>query len=360
MGRGEITPAALRNQLSNVPQNQPLAGLPGLPRLPQISQPVPPTEPQITDSNHPNHDFDLEPESEINYLNGSESQDTINGGQGRDLIDGGMGNDILFGLDGNDTLYGNQGFDRLNGGAGDDVLDGGMGISVLKGGTGSDTFVLYDADMTWIQDFKLESDRLELENDLTYESLEIDGEVNSFISYEGKQIAALLDVNPEQLSAALFIDQSEKDIQPSSEINYLNASEGQEVLNGSQGRDVINGDINNNILFGMDGNDTLFGNEGFDRLNGGAGDDMLDGGTDTSVLNGGTGNDTFVLHSADLSWIQDFELERDTLGLSDGMTYESLDINGSVNTFITHQGNQVATLLGVNPDELNSDRFIEV
>ncbi len=132
-----------------------------------------------------------------------------------EIIDGGLGNDILTGTTkknilngkaGNDTLKGGQQFDRLNGGDGDDVLIGNGGIDVLLGEEGKDLFDLENikGSLDWIRDFELNQDRLGLADNITYDELEISGRVNSFISYQGEQLAVVLGVSPSQMTIDQF------------------------------------------------------------------------------------------------------------------------------------------------------------
>ena len=66
-----------------------------------------------------------------------------------------------------------------------------------------------------------------------------------------------------------------------------------------------------------------------------------------------------MIDNKDVDWIQDFKIGEDQIGIGDGMTYESLDITGRVNSFISYQDTQVAVLLGINPDQLSADSFSE-
>ena len=113
---------------------------------------------------------------------------------------------ILNGKGGNDTLNGGQQFDRLNGGDGDDVLIGKGGIDVLLGEEGEDLFYLENikGSLDWIRDFELNQDRLGLADNITYDELEISGRVNSFISYQGEELAVVLGVSPSQLTIDQF------------------------------------------------------------------------------------------------------------------------------------------------------------
>ena len=109
---------------------------------------------------------------------------------------------------------------------------------------------------------------------------------------------------------------------------------------------------------GTDGNDYLLGDNGFDRLSGGNGDDLLDGAEGTTVYEGGPGFDTFILHNDGLTdWVKDFELGADIIELTDGVTYDGLEITGSVNSFISFEGEEIGVLLGVNSEDLNLGHF---
>ena len=139
--------------------------------------------------------------------------------------------------------------------------------------------------------------------------------------------------------------------------DLLDGSLESEIIEGNDGNDVLNGYKGDDLLQGQDGNNTLAGGGGFDILIGGAGNDRLDGGSGISVLDGGSGQDIFVVKREDTDWIKDFQVGQDKISLGDGMSYESLEITGRVNSFIGYPDTQVAVLLGVSPDELSVDRF---
>ena len=50
----------------------------------------------------------------------------------------------------------------------------------------------------------------------------------------------------------------------------------------------------------------------------------------------------------------------DNIGLADGLTFEQLEITGSINSFISSQGEEIGVLLGVNPNDLDAGSFQEV
>ena len=133
---------------------------------------------------------------------------------------------------------------------------------------------------------------------------------------------------------------------------------GDDTLIGGNGHDLLRGQLGNDLLNGGTGNDTLFGGNQFDRLYGGAGDDLLDGVRGISIYNGGAGSDRFVIHdNAETVWIQDFELDIDKIEFSGAITFEQLEITGSVNSFISFEGEQIGVLLDVNPHDLDENNF---
>ena len=138
-------------------------------------------------------------------LKGSSGKDSISGDQGKDILYGGRGADTLMGGAGADTLYGAAGNDIIHGDAGDDVLIGGGGKNFLLGGSGSDVFNFSVEGKNVIADFELGIDRLQL-LEISSSDLDITGEVNSIISYQGHQIGTLLAVNPARLSLHSFIE----------------------------------------------------------------------------------------------------------------------------------------------------------
>jgi len=207
LGRGELSPAQLSNQLGDASATQPFPGLPPLPTLPSISL-------------NPSSSGDLPPgllidgdntaeeligDRRNDTINGNAGFDTLIGGAGNDKLRGNVGNDKLRGNAGDDTLSGGQHLDILNGGDGDDILAGNQGTNVLIGGKGSDLFYLENYRGTdWIRDFEPELDRIGLANGIDYDALEITGNINSFIFEQGDRIAVLNGVSPTALSRSNF------------------------------------------------------------------------------------------------------------------------------------------------------------
>ena len=95
------------------------------------------------------------------------------------------------------------------------------------------------------------------------------------------------------------------------------------------------------------------------RQVGGAANDTLFGGRGNNVINGGNGRDTFVLirNSSDL--IEDFETGRDTIELSNGLSFGDLNFSGEQIIF-ARTGETIATLSGVDTASLGESDFTSV
>lgn len=141
----------------------------------------------------------LKGEAGNDTLFGSTGEDTLYGGAGNDLLHGSFDNDTLYGGGGNDYLMGAAENDRLEGGNGNDTLVGGQGENYYLGGEGKDVFNLSIEGSNLIADFELAVDKLQL-SQISYGELDITGEVDSYISYQGSEIAVLSNINPAELT----------------------------------------------------------------------------------------------------------------------------------------------------------------
>lgn len=150
-------------------------------------------------------DDTLKGEAGNDTLFGSTGEDTLFGGAGNDLLHGSFDNDTLYGGGGNDYLMGAAENDRLEGGNGNDTLVGGQGENYYLGGEGKDVFNLSIEGSNLIADFELAVDRLQL-SQISYSDLEITGETNSYISYQGSEIAVLSNINSAELTEMSFAE----------------------------------------------------------------------------------------------------------------------------------------------------------
>ena len=156
--------------------------------------------------------------------------------------------------------------------------------------------------------------------------------------------------------------------------------DGDDVLLGGTGGDRIRGGAGHDHLQGEQGNDRLIGGPGNDRLKGGLDDDRIKSGGGNNVLRGGggddwlygqhgnnqmkgnRGNDVFVLQMGNgESIIQDFQLGRDRIGLSKGLSFAELSLSQSNgNVLISANGDRIATVVRTPPNDLSQADFIKI
>ncbi|MCC0177135.1 DVUA0089 family protein [Waterburya agarophytonicola K14] len=141
----------------------------------------------------------------------------------------------------------------------------------------------------------------------------------------------------------------------------IQGKNGNDILTGRGGNDNLLGGADNDILTGNDGNDTLIGGDGSDRLLGNNGDDVLQGNSGSNSYYGGQGADIFVISSDSGvdDVIYDFRDGTDKILIQGASffdaTIESADFGFS--TSISVFDNPVATLIGVDPNNISEDDF---
>jgi serralysin len=161
--------------------------------------------------------------------------------------------------------------------------------------------------------------------------------------------------------------------------NGINGTEGADNLTGTSGQDYISGLGGNDTLSGGGQKDYLLGGTGNDFLRGDRGDDLLRGGEGTDVIRAGSGNDTlggeagrdslyggegsdiFAIGS-EQDTIFDFRDGSDLLLLTDGSSFSDLNItlgtSSGTSTVISSFGSDIATLIGISPDQIDSNDFV--
>ena len=255
---------------------------------------------------------------------GRDTAFTVYGTSQRDIVRLGQQADVVYTGEGNDVIFGGGGGDSIFAGEGSDVFMIRVGqlaqAVVIDGGNGEDTI-----------NFLRQRD-------------------TDFYSQPAVSVVASLG----SLGAATGIenlvgDRGNDTLTGDGAANVLIGVNGLDTLIGGEGDDSLFGEYDPSDPSGMKyhlrwqgdgweyefgyGDDTLLGGAGRDRLFGNGGNDTLDGGTDADYLEGGTGSDTFVLcvgdggaTIADADVIADFQDGTDVLGLTDGLTYQSLVI----------------------------------
>ncbi len=181
----------------------------------------------------------------IEYIVGSNYNDTLSGSSTNNLFYGGLGDDTLDGGSGVDTLYGGGEIDTLRGGDGNDNLFGEAGDDALIGGTGADILDGGDG----IDTASYESSALGVSVNLTSGATQFgDAEGDALVSIEN------------------LIGSAHKD--------WLYGTEGTNTLQGGAGDDDLFAWGGSDVLLGGSGNDILFGGGGADTLDGGDGVDI--------------------------------------------------------------------------------------
>ncbi|MEP3890877.1 MAG: hypothetical protein ABJN69_10440 [Hellea sp.] len=227
-----------------------------------------------------------------NRLEGRDGNDTLNGEGGNDRLLGGDGNDTINGGDGVDTIFGQAGDDIMTGGAGNDFFFGGAGADRHDGGDGFDT-VSYLTSTTGLT--------IQMEFGVGSSSGDANGD--EFMSIE-------------------------------------------RVL-GSRFDDNISGGVFDDILVGNGGDDFLFGSFGNDTLIGGAGVDSYGYGTQSDgadVIFGFGTNELIYLFSGE--------------GVYDSFT-DVMAVGSDVgaNVIFDFGGGNTLTIVGLNLADLDAGNF---
>jgi hypothetical protein len=261
------------------------------------------------------------------YLEGSNDEN--------DTIRGYERNDVLRGNTGDDTLIGDEGYDFLDGGVDVDTADysNDPGRVVVRHDTiaGSDVYRVQDG--------------------YGQEDILVDIE-QIFGSNYGQTVGDGID----QYSDEMYGGQGN---------DYFYGLGGKDKLIGKRGKDYLDGGEGGDVLRGGAGSDSIYGDAGNDIIFGGGGDDILYGGTGKNILLGGKGSDVFVLTTGEgASTIINFDVGRDLLGLTDGLTFEQLAIAQGTNgneyftqVSVASSGDLLTTLSGVQADSITGSSF---
>ncbi|MGD1913481.1 MAG: calcium-binding protein [Rivularia sp. (in: cyanobacteria)] len=142
---------------------------------------------------------------------------------------------------------------------------------------------------------------------------------------------------------------------------FINGTRNNDSLFGTADGNFINGREGDDGLIGRNGNDFLNGGAGKDTLIGGNGDDTLFGGLNDDILRGGAGNDIFFLaKNQGLDTITDFQLDKDSIILGNGLSFGQLNIfqNGNDAVIsVANTGENLAFLNGIDAEQLGANNF---
>jgi Ca2+-binding RTX toxin-like protein len=223
------------------------------------------------------------------------SDDIINADGGNNLIFAGEGNNTITTGAGNDSIHGGAGNDSIYAGAGDDVIYAGKGDNIIYGGEGNN--LIYAVD-------------------------------------EGKNTVTASSGNDE-----IYTGTSD---------DIINADGGNNLIFAGEGNNTITTGAGNDSIHGGAGNDSIYAGAGDDVIYAGEGDNIIYGGTGNNTVYSGSGRDLFALTPSEgASTIVNFEVGKDLLGLTEGLTFDQLSISQGTN------GNEFFTQIGIaNSDDL--------
>ncbi len=322
----------------------------------------------------------------VNTITGNSGVNILHGGDGDDTLDGGAGgNDTLYGEGGNDVLYSSAAGATMFGGDGNDIMSGGYGTEIMYGGAGNDTFAVYNATDTIVENqgegidtvisiisYTL-TDNIENLTLNVYGGGAVNGTGNDldnlFYGSTGKNILTGLDGNDTFYGLGgndTFIGGNGNDtyyVDTVAVATIENAGEGTDTIYSSvtlslalrdnvenltllgTGALKATGNALDNVLIGNSGNNTLDGGAGADTLYGDAGNDRLIGGAD---------NDTFLFKAATAfsgtHTVSDFNVaEHDVIDIHDILSgyHEGIDNLGD---FVKIENSGLNSILSVDID----------
>ncbi|WP_162143788.1 calcium-binding protein [Hellea balneolensis] len=232
-------------------------------------------------------------------LTGDAGNNRLYGEDGNDILNGAGGNDRILGGEGNDTINGGDGVDVLFGQDGDDIMSGGAGNDFFYGGAGADSFD-GGADFDTVNYLNLSSG---VSFDMTASGLTGEAMGDTYVSIE-------------RVLGTSFDD----------------------VMRGSSGDDV---------LLGNGGNDYIDGGAGNDSLNGGAGVDSFGyttNGNDADVISGFTLNEVIYILGGDPAFDTWAELQ-------------AVGSDAGANVIFNFGGGNTLTIVGHNLSDLDASNF---
>lgn len=265
----------------------------------------------------------------IEWLAGSDFDDTLTGDNASNRINGFDGSDILNGRGGADILIGGSGADILNGGSGSDTANYGLSASAVNVNLGTgvttggdahgDTYSSIENIYGSRHDDELIGDgqNNRLNGGLGNDTIRGLGGNDLLVGGRG---ADILDGG----DGIDTVSYRHADLQ-----TIVNPRNGQ-MLGAAQGdtlidiENVIGTRFNDSLILG-DGQNRIFGLSGNDFIDGGNGNDFIGGGAGGDFIHGGTGSDTANYKSSDAGITVDFEASIVTGGHATGDTLSNIE-----------------------------------
>jgi Ca2+-binding RTX toxin-like protein len=313
--------------------------------------------------------------SNLEYVQGSNFNDTITGDGNTNYLYGFVGNDILNGNEGNDYIYGGTGADVLDGGIGIDTALYTTSTTAVNVNLSTGTGIGGDAQGDTLNNIE------NVQGSNFNDTITGNGNNNlyGFVGNDtltGKEGNDYLfgGIGSDALDGGMGIDTAmyttssagvnvnlttgtgiggDAEGDTLSNIEYVQASKFKDTITGNGGNNKLYGYVGDDILNGDGGNDSLYGGVDNDILNGGIGTDYLDGGDgidtltganlssfgvgEIDYLTGNTGADTFVLGTnagifyndgvntnaglKDYARVLDFNVAEDLVQLTNNFSY---------------------------------------
>lgn len=326
------------------------------------------------------NDYTLDPtflgSVNADIINGFGGDDVLNGNQGDDIIDGGEGNDTLIGGGGFDILIGGNGGDYLRsggspegdqlfGGEGNDILEAestGQGMTLLEGGNGDDEYRV--GANAWIDETTGSGDdtiRVRsgvVAGDLTYGRLGNGDLIVNTNGYGSFYIRDHFNSGSVPVETITFVDGG-----PDVDLTTLNV---QVTTNGTEFDDTIDGvssgGSNIDTINAGEGNDVISAGDGDDTVNGEEGNDEIDGGAGNDTLNGGIGDDIYIASAGNDSISEGNIGDYDILKFEDATVFDDLVFTRSVTTstvVLTHSAGTIDIIAGIYYDKLDEFQFAD-
>ncbi|WND01970.1 hypothetical protein QGN29_10460 [Temperatibacter marinus] len=240
------------------------------------------------------------------------------------------------GTDGDDTLFGTPGNDIINAGAGDDDVYDNYGSDTISTGFGEDRILITGADGSQFDLF------------------------NSYDGGSGYDQIVVTNDGPTDIR----ID----DLRNIEKIDGTAAESTTITLASGNTYDFSNVELDGITLIqvdqgineGYEEKTRIFGSQGDDHIKGSAGDDVIKGSGGNDTLEGGTGEDKFSFYSP---WgddvITDFEDGEDMLDLAwSGLKFDDLTIRQEDANTVIYDGNgNSITLEDVQATSITQDDF---
>lgn len=309
----------------------------------------------------------------VDILFGGDGDDLLDGGAGADTLNGGttFGSNDTASYQGSNAavsvnlatltasgghaagdtfvsiefLEGSNFNDTLTGDANNNTIEGRAGADTLNGGAGSGDIVKYAASNAAVT--------VNLLTNVVSGGHAAGDTISNFEGIIGSGFADTLTGN--SVSNVIRGGGGADTINGGSGFDELYGDAGNDIINGGTDTDIIYGGADDDILDGGAGVffDFLFGEGGNDTLLGGDGDDVLTGGSGGDVLNGGAGNDTasYATSTGGVTIELNTQQARDNDAQGDNLiSIENLTGSGFADTLIGDAN--VNIIFGANGDDL--------